>query len=293
MSVEEVLNLNLKELVDHCIAVTGMSQNDIAKGIEGVSSSMITQLKSGTYKGDMTNEEKVRKHISFLLKQNEKKVFEAPKLEFGYLRAARKKIENIIEDGHIALLQGNSGTGKTTLLEEFKEKLPNSVRIQAYKGMKRSELIYEIAKGLGESPKGKNLTTLVPFMKSKILIVDEANKLSGGSLEWLRSLQDRAKSPMIWGGTYEDITQIIANMPELKRRRRVVELRALRQGELKTLVESFEFSNGEIYSKKLWEMFNGDMGLSIGVLKDMKSRTLNNPKSDNIEMFEKVLEMMI
>lgn len=293
MSIEEVLNLPLGELVDYCRKKTGKSQNDIAKDIDGVSSSMITQLKNGTYKGDKENEEKVRAHVKYLLQGLEKKTFVAPLLDFEYIKIARVKIKNVIDDKHIALLQGNSGLGKTTLLNEFKETYKNSLRIQAYKGMKRSELIAEISKALREPAKGKTLTTLEPLIKGKILIVDEANKLSSGSLEWLRSLQDRSGIAMIWGGTYEDITQIIANMPELKRRRRVIELRELKEFELKALVDSFEFKNSEVYHQKLWEVFKGDMGLCVGVLKDMKSRTVNNPDSDNIQMFEKVLEMMI
>jgi DNA transposition AAA+ family ATPase len=291
MGNEEILKLPFGKLLDEFKDRSGMSQNQLGK-IVGVSGSQLSQIRNGTYKDVDGTEQKVRDYIKLELEKLSSKVFVAPKLEFAYIKGARVRIDGVIAKNKIALLRGDSGTGKTTLLKEFDNRYTNSFMIQAYKGMKRSELIDEIYKGLGVVSKIKNLTDLIPRIKNRILILDEANKLSGGTLEWLRSLHDKSKIAMIWGGTYEDITEILSRQPELNRRCKKIYMENLTKNELKQLVESFELSDSDGKTTMLWNRFSGVMGLSVEVLSDMKDYVLNGAMPDNEEVLKAMIELM-
>ena len=291
MGIEHILKLPFGKLLDEYKNLTGVSQNKLSQAV-GVSGSQLSQIKNGTYNDVDGTEDKVREYIKTELEKIKSKTFEAPLLEFNYIKGARLRIDGVIKKGKIALLRGDSGTGKTTLLKEFNDRYVNAFIIQAYKGMKRSELIDEIYKGLGVQSKTKNLTDIVPRIKNRILILDEANKLSGGTLEWLRSLHDKSGIAMIWGGTYEDITEILARQPELNRRCKKIYMENLTKDELKALVESYELANADEYTDALWNRFGGVMGLSVEVLRDMKDYVLNGAMPDNKKVLNAMIELM-
>lgn len=291
MSNEELLKLPFGRLLDEFKSRTGISANKLGAAV-GVSGSQLSQIRNGTYKDVDSTEDKVRQYIEDELEKRSKVEFEATVLEFNYIKGARARIGGIIDKNKIALLRGDSGTGKTTLLREFNERYVNSFIIQAYKGMKKSELIKLICKSSGVDIKNATLSEIVPRVRGKILILDEANKLSGGSLEWLRSLHDKSGIAMIWGGTYEDITEILSRQPELNRRCKKVYMENLTKTELKTLVESYELAHTERYTDMLWSHFGGVMGLSVEVLRDMKSYVVNGLMPDNESVFNTMIELM-
>lgn len=291
MKIEDVLKLPFGKLLDEFKSCTGISANKLGT-IVGVSGSQLSQIRNGTYKDVDGTEDKVRTYIVDELKKQDLKVFTPKKLNFTYIRAARNRIAQNITKNKIILVRGDSGTGKTTLLREFKKKHSNSFMIQAYKGMKKSELIKLICKGAGFSVKSTSLSDIVPRIQGKILILDEANKLSGGSLEWLRSLHDRSGISMLWGGTYEDITEVLSRQPELNRRCKKVHMENLTEAQLLELVKSYELKNSELYKNILWKHFGGLMGMSVEVLNDMKGYVLNGDMKDNETTFINMIEMM-
>jgi len=291
MGVEEVLKLPFGRLMDEFKTQTGMSQNQLGK-IVGVSGSQLSQIKNGTYKDVDGTEDKVRNYIRLELEKKLGVTFEAKRLDFKYIKIARLRCKRAISTRKIALLRGDSGTGKTTLLKEFRSEYGNSSIVQAYKGMKRSELIADIYKGFGIVSKTKNLTDLVPRVQNRVLIIDEVNKLSGGTLEWLRSLHDKSGIAMVWGGTYEDITEILSKQPELNRRCKKAYMENLTKEELFNLVRSYELEESEEKTEMLWSSFGGIMGLSVEVLKDMKDYVLNKNMPDTLKNFKEMIELM-
>jgi len=291
MSNEELLKLPFGKLLDEFKSRTGMSANKLGAAL-GVSGSQLSQIRNGTYKDVDGTEDKVRQYIADELEKRSRAEFSPPILEFNYVKGARARISGIIEKNKIALLRGDSGTGKTTLLREFNERYANSFIVQAYKGMKKSELVKMICKSSGVDIKNATLSDIVPRVSGKILILDEANKLSGGSLEWLRSLHDKSGMAMIWGGTYEDITEILSRQPELNRRCKKVYMENLTKVELRALVESYELSNTDRYTDLLWAHFGGVMGLSVEVLRDMKGYVINGVMPDNENVFKSMIELM-
>jgi len=291
MGIEEILKLPFGKLLDEFKSRTGISANKLGS-IVGVSGSQLSQIRNGTYKDVDGTEEKVRKYIADELDRLSLKIFTPLKCNFIYMKKARGIIAQSLVKGKIVLLRGDSGTGKTTILREFKEKHSNSFMIQAYKGMKKSELIKLICKGAGVDIKSSSLSDIAPRIKGKILILDEANKLSGGSLEWLRSLHDRSGIAMLWGGTYEDITEVLSRQPELDRRCKKAHMENLTESQLLELVEGYELEQSLLYKDLLWKHFGGLMGMSVEVLNDMKAYILNGTMKDSEQTFMKMIELM-
>ena len=287
MDINEVLNLDFNSLVEEFKNITGISANGLAKALD-VSPAKISQIRKGVYDDVDGTEEKARIYIKLELEKYSTVKFEHKKIAFKFVAQASGKIKTSVDKNKIVLLRGDSGSGKTTLLKAFAKEYPNHIFIQAYKGMKKSELI----KLISES-KETSLTNIIPRVKGKILILDEANKLSGGTLEWLRSLYDKSNMPMIWAGTYEDINDVLYKQPELNRRCRKVYMRNLDDKELAVLVDSFEFKNSSEYTKLLKQHFNGQLGLCVEVLKELKDLVIaKGDKEDNVDNFKEIIELM-
>lgn len=287
MDINEVLNLEFDSLVEEFKTITGISANGLAKALD-VSPAKISQIRKGVYDDVDGTEEKARVYIKLELEKYSTVKFEHKKIPFKFVAQASGKIKTSVDKNKIVLLRGDSGSGKTTLLKAFAKEYPNHIFIQAYKGMKKSELI----KLISES-KETSLTNIIPRVKGKILILDEANKLSGGTLEWLRSLYDKSNMPMIWAGTYEDINDVLYKQPELNRRCRKVYMRNLDDKELAVLVDSFEFKNSSEYTKLLKQHFNGQLGLCVEVLKELKDLVIaRGEKEDNVDNFKEIIELM-
>ncbi len=287
MNIEEIMNLEFDVLVEEFKNKTGISANKLASAIE-VNPSQITGLRKGTYKDVNNTEEKARAYIRNELEKLSTKSYEHKKIPFKFIAEASGKIKTSIEKNKIVLLRGDSGSGKTTLLKAFADVYPNHIFIQAYKGMKKSELIRLIS-----GTKETSLTYIIPKVRGKILILDEANKLSGGSLEWLRSLHDKSNMAMVWAGTYEDINDVLYKQPELNRRCRKVYMRNLDDRELLTLVTSYEFENTQLFTDILKQHFKGQLGLCVEVLNEMRDLVDNHGvQMDNEERFREIVQMI-
>lgn len=287
MNINEMMSLDFNSLVDEFKEKTGISANGLAKAID-VSAAKISQIRKGTYDDVDGTEEKARSYIKLELEKINIKSYEQKKIPFKFISEASGKIKTSIEKNKIVLLRGDSGSGKTTLLKAFSDAYPNHIFIQAYKGMKKSELIRLIS-----GSKETSLTYIIPKVRGKILILDEANKLSGGTLEWLRSLHDKSNMAMIWAGTYEDINDVLYKQPELNRRCRKVYMRNLDDRELLTLVTSYDLNNTEIYTEILKQHFKGQLGLCVEVLNEMKDLiNASGVQMDNEERFREIVQMI-
>jgi DNA transposition AAA+ family ATPase len=287
MDVKELLNLGFDELVDEFKTQTGISANALAKAI-GVSAAKISQIRKGDYDDVDGTEEKARVYIKLEIEKLQIKKHEQKKIPFRFVAEASGKIKTSVDKNKVVLVRGDSGSGKTTLLRAFAKEYPNHIFIQAYKGMKKSELIRLISES-----KETSLTNIIPRIRGKILILDEANKLSGGTLEWLRSLYDKSGMAMIWAGTYEDINDVLYKQPELNRRCRKVYMRNLDDNELSILVNSYELVNTTEYTILLKQHFKGQLGLCVEVLNEMKDLVLEKGSTmDNVERFKEIIQMI-
>lgn len=274
MDINEVLNLDFNSLLEELKKATGISANGLAKAI-GISPTQISQIRNGTYKDVEGTEEKARAYIKQELEKLVSEEKDDIKIKFSFIDKVSGNINLGLKLKKIVLFRGDSGSGKTTLLKSFRKEYPNSIFIQAYKGMKKTELIAQISGG-----KESSLKKIKERVKGKILIIDEVNKLSGGTLEWLRSLHDIADNmPMLWAGTYEDIDEVLYKQRELNRRCRKAYMPELNKDDLKLLMKSFDFKNSDVYEKILIERFKGNLALCLETLKEMKRLVEKNGES--------------
>lgn len=281
MEIKELLKLSTDELLKVVNEKYKISQNSIASAIEGVSTSVISQIRAGKYKDVNNHEEKIRRYVIGEIEKKKSK--ESRKdFHFAFLDEVYGSIKKGLDKGKIVLLRGDSGSGKSTTLKKFQKAYVNSIFIQAYKGMRKSEII----RLLCNSNKSKSIKELEYFVKGKILIIDEANKLSGGTLEWLRSLHDLNGVPMLWAGTDENIGEVLYKQPELNRRCRKVDMKNLREDELLEMVKSYGFKHSSKYQELLQKSFRGNLALSLEVLNEMRDFVKIDPLNDNEKVFE-------
>ncbi|EAI8432130.1 bacteriocin [Campylobacter jejuni] len=200
---------------------SGMKPSALARAI-GASASLISQIKSASYKGDVALwSKKIRDFIAnHKDKQNEK-----PKKEHLFksrdFSMATFVMSEAVNEKEIALIFGEAGTGKTTLINEFIKTRPQSILIEATCHTSVGVMLDELLNALkieANSNNASKLKAIARFLKSneKILIVDEAEYLPLKALEDLRRIADFARVPLILVGTEILYKNLMGKNKELK-----------------------------------------------------------------------------
>jgi DNA transposition AAA+ family ATPase len=182
-----------EELYEKFFAVVAegkVSQARVAREL-GVSSTMISSYKNHSYNGNVsTLEEKI---ASFLdREQRRMSNFTIPIVNTTTIENGRQAIEMAHDFKDIAVIAGESGVGKTTLVNCYVEENPGAAFVmRAYRNISQLKMIEGIAKALGITLIGSQSTLIdhiVDALKGRdaVLIVDEADYLTDASLELLR-----------------------------------------------------------------------------------------------------------
>jgi DNA transposition AAA+ family ATPase len=142
------------------------------------------------------------------LKREERRIakIEVPVAETSVLDSVRKAAGMAQDGSDIAVIVGDSGTGKTTALRSYAAESRSAILIEVDSSFTKNVLMEEIARALGLETKG-SLTAVAARIvealrgRDTVVLIDEADYLSDGSLELLRRvINDKAQTGVVLAG---------------------------------------------------------------------------------------------
>jgi DNA transposition AAA+ family ATPase len=181
-----------------------ISQSKAAQAL-GYSSGVVSAYKSRTYQGNVKAFEAA---VEAWLKREARRIakIDVPVAETTALDSVRKAAAMAQDEADIAVIIGDSGTGKTTALHAYAAESHSAILIEVDSSFTKNVLMEEIARALGLETKG-SLTAIasriVEALKGRdtVIMVDEADYLSDGSLELLRRvINDKARTGVVLAG---------------------------------------------------------------------------------------------
>ena len=129
----------------------------------------------------------------------------------GYIEGSVHKLASVVCDrtrkhANFGVLVGYVGVGKTRSLKEYAAKHPQTVLIEANPLMQPGSLLIELLQKLDVTvPHGldRKFQAVVTALRGTnyLLIIDEAENLSGQALHYLRRIRDKAEIGIVLGGT--------------------------------------------------------------------------------------------
>jgi DNA transposition AAA+ family ATPase len=181
-----------------------ISQSKAAQAL-GYSSGVVSAYKSRTYNG---NVKAFEASVEAWLKREARRVskIEVPTAETTVLDSVRKAVMMAQDDADIAVIVGDSGTGKTTALRTYAAESHSAVLIEVDSSFTKNVLVTEIARAVGVESKG-GMTAVIGRIvealrgRDTVIMIDEADYLSDSSLELVRRIiNDKAQTGVVLAG---------------------------------------------------------------------------------------------
>ena len=193
----------LKDKLKRHIAAKRITQNQVAKSI-GVSGGAISSWLSGTYKGD---NDKLSHSVEVYLRKEESRlhILNVPTVEIENYRVIHHAMDIAADEIDIALICGESGTGKTTAVTDYIDQY-GGIYIKIDANFTQYRLINLLADELGVAGKGSTAQQTERIIhaledRDTIVAIDEADYLSDASLEYLRQVvYDAGKTGLVLCG---------------------------------------------------------------------------------------------
>ena len=192
---------------------TGTTQAQVAKAL-AVSAATLSLYLKNQYSGDVS---KVDASVAAYLQQQARRR-EISKLDVGFIATPSAKRELMALSlnharGDFGILYGDPGIGKTTLLNEYVRRHPQTVLIDPDTGFTAKVLLQEICRALGQNDVGSihDLTVrIVDVLKDsgRMLMIDEADWLPIRALESIRRIHDKTGCAVVLAGT----TKLLINL---------------------------------------------------------------------------------
>lgn len=213
------------ELLNDFLEKSGVSMSALARAI-GVSAGAISQFRKGEYRGD--NALLGEKITSYIRNYNEKKAKtdKEPKKRDEIYKSRDFKMANFIiseavNEREIALIYGEAGSGKTTVLKEFANAHSNAILIEVTPHTSARVMLEDLCEALKlTAPKGLRpmLKAVARFlsMSDRIILIDEAEHLPLRALEDLRRIADFSRTPVVLCGTGILLQNLVGRNKELR-----------------------------------------------------------------------------
>jgi DNA transposition AAA+ family ATPase len=181
-----------------------ISQSKAALALK-YSSGVVSAYKNRTYQG---NVEAFEKKVAEWLKREARRVakIDVPTAETAALDSIRKAVTMAHDERDIAVIVGESGTGKTTALRAYAAENHGVMLIEVDASFSKNVLIAEIAKAAGVETKGSMTAVIARIVEAlrgrdTAVLIDEADYLSDGSLELVRRvINDKAETGVVLCG---------------------------------------------------------------------------------------------
>lgn len=182
--------MELTDRLKNHITASGTSQNQVSKSL-GISGGALSAWLSGTYRGD--NRRLSQSIENFLRKEQERRQsLKVPTVAIETYRQIHFAMDIASEEVDIAVICGHAGTGKTTALRDYVKQY-GGIYILTDKTCSQYRLITLIADKLGITEKGSAALLTERIIHTledldTLVVIDEADYLSDGSLEYLRQV---------------------------------------------------------------------------------------------------------
>lgn len=201
---------------------TGESQSSMARKMD-ISGAALSQILNGKYPN--SEGEVIDKARNFLSMAESAKSIR--KIGFTQTNIS-KKILSTLGYCHVqhmmCIIYGDAGVGKTVTAEQYESSNPDVIKVNLNPGTSKTKgFLKRLCKSLKMSSSGTEddiYERLVERLKStnKLLIIDEAQLLKDGTLEYVKCLYDDTKIAIALVGN-EDIYERIAGQQDKKNAR--------------------------------------------------------------------------
>jgi DNA transposition AAA+ family ATPase len=181
-----------------------ISQSKAAQAM-GYSASVISSYKNHAYNG---NVKVLEERMEAWLNREARRLsrIDVPVTETTTMEQVRRAIAVAQDEASIAVIIGDAGYGKTTALRQYAKESFSALLVDVDPSFSKAVLMSEIAHALGVEDKGGTtavITRVIAALKDRdaVLIIDEADYLSDGSLELIRRIiNDKANTGVVLVG---------------------------------------------------------------------------------------------
>lgn len=256
------------------------SWNVIASDL-GVSSSIISQIRRGSYGGRI--DVYIKKIERYLTVEDQKKLAFSPDLEFVEIKnniSCINVFNTAMIDGILACVTGDTGTSKTSSIKQFM-KDHDCIYIHANKTYRWPvEYLRRIHsdKLVGKDGRGSMNQLAIDIIreltnKNILIIIDQADYLNLTTIDVLRTIQEDAHIGMVFVGLPSFLSTIRGTAAEVRQvRDRIkirIELKRFREGECKEILDlNFPDANG--FSKDFYLLSNGSIRILSSLIYNVK-----------------------